>query len=221
MSHEWKRNALKCLWEYFIKIIMLVIKYSYCNNNNGMCAEQAFIVSRCIVPHDRPLALDLDQWLAESDASVPEISLFHRQSAWDRPLVKRYLAALMASKTSNYHQAKIKAVTLPHSGDWLLSLPISACGLRFNDDDIHTATGLRLEVDLCAQHECFCGTLGTADGSLGFSCRLWHGWIARHTLINDIIWRDLIKSGFPATLEPAGLVRSDKKRPDHVTLSPW
>ena len=112
-------------------------------------------------------------------------------------------------------------MTSPHSGDWLLALPISACGLRLDDEAVRIATGLRLGVDLCAQHECPCGALVTADGSHGLSCRLGHGRTARHALINDITWRGLIKAGFPATKKPVGLVRSDGKRPDGITLIAW
>src|SRR6218665_1087959 len=86
-----------------------------------------------------------------------------------------------------------------NSGDWLLALPISACGLRLDDEAVRTATKLRLGVDLCVQHECPCGTLVTG---YGLSCRLGHGRTARHALINDITWRGLIKAGFPATREP-------------------
>jgi len=187
----------------------------------GTASLQASILSLCDAPNDRPLALALEQWSAESGAPVPEISLSHKQSAWDRPLIKRDLTVLMASTTSDYHLARLKAVTSPHSGDWLLALPISASGLRLDDEAVRIATGLRLGVDLCAQHECPCGALVTADGSHGLSCRLGHGRTARHALINDITWRGLIKAGFPATKEPVGLVRSDGKRPDGITLIPW
>ena len=121
----------------------------------------------------------------------------------------------MTSITSEYHQARLKVVTSPHSGDWLLALPIIACGLRLNDEII------RIGVVLCVHHECPCGTLVTADGSHGLSCRLGHGRTALHALINDITWRGIIKAGFPATREPVSLVRSDGKCPDGVTLIPW
>src|SRR6218665_967372 len=187
----------------------------------GTASLQASILSSYNVPNDLPLVLGLEQWSAESGASVPELSLAHKQSAWDKPLTKTDLAALMTSTTSDYHQARLKAVTSPHSGDWLLALPISACGLRLDDEAVRIATGLRLGVVLCVQHECPCGTLVTADGSHGPSCCRGHGRTARHALINDITWRGLIKAGFPATREPVGLVRSDGKRPDGITLIPW
>src|SRR6218665_3835420 len=57
-----------------------------------------------------PSCLVVMQWSAESAAPVPELSLPHKQSA----LIKRDLAALMTSTTSEYHQARLKS---PHSGD--------------------------------------------------------------------------------------------------------
>ncbi|PGH37340.1 MAG: hypothetical protein CRN43_21760 [Candidatus Nephrothrix sp. EaCA] len=45
--------------------------------------------------------------------------------------------------------------------------------------------------------------------------------MARHGVINDLIHRALIKAGFPAVKEPQGLLRSDGKRPDGITLIPW
>lgn len=39
--------------------------------------------------------------------------------------------------------------------------------------------------------------------------------------MNDIIWRSLSKAGFPSIKEPQGLLRTDGKRPDGLTLIPW
>jgi len=45
--------------------------------------------------------------------------------------------------------------------------------------------------------------------------------MARHHYINDLIWRALHRATIPATKEPAGLSRTDGKRPDGLTLIPW
>ena len=42
-----------------------------------------------------------------------------------------------------------------------------------------------------------------------------------HAAINDIIHRALTSAGVPARLEPPGLLRSDGKRPDGVSVVPW
>jgi hypothetical protein len=45
--------------------------------------------------------------------------------------------------------------------------------------------------------------------------------MARHHHINDLIWHALNRAGIPSIKEPAGLSRSDGKRPDGLTLIPW
>ena len=44
--------------------------------------------------------------------------------------------------TSTVDQARLLAVSTPHSGDWLHALPLSGCGLRLDDKAIHIAVGL-------------------------------------------------------------------------------
>jgi hypothetical protein len=45
--------------------------------------------------------------------------------------------------------------------------------------------------------------------------------VVRHHALNDIIARSFSAAGIPVTKEPLGLVRSDGKRPDGLTLIPW
>ena len=42
----------------------------------------------------------------------------------------------------------------------------------------------------------------------------------RHRAFNDLIWRAVSKADIPATKVPLGLLRTDGKRPDGVTLLP-
>ena len=50
--------------------------------------------------------------------------------------------------------------------------------------------------------------------------RVHHGtW--RHSLINGILWRAIMKAEVPACKEPVGLSRYDGTRPDGATLIPW
>src|SRR6218665_32795 len=46
-------------------------------------------------------------------------------------------------------------------------------------------------------------------------------WLAIYSVIKDLVHRALIKAGFQAVKEPQGLLRSDGKRPDGITLIPW
>jgi hypothetical protein len=40
-------------------------------------------------------------------------------------------------------------------------------------------------------------------------------------MFNDVIHRALVKAGVPSIKEPAGLLRTDGKRPDGCSLIPW
>ena len=45
--------------------------------------------------------------------------------------------------------------------------------------------------------------------------------ISRYSSLNNILKRALTSSDIPSILEPAGISRSDGKRPDGLTLVPW
>jgi len=51
---------------------------------------------------------------------------------------------MIESSLSNEHEkASFLAASAPHiSGDWLLALPITACGLRLDDEAVRTAVAL-------------------------------------------------------------------------------
>ena len=66
-----------------------------------------------------------------------------------------------------------------------------------------------------------CGKLVNDLGRHGLSCKNAKGTHARHSQANDLIKRALGSARVPAILEPPGLVRSDFKRPDGLTLYPW
>src|SRR6218665_360791 len=82
------------------------------------------------------------------------------------------------------------------------SLPLTACGLRLDDEALRIAACLRLGARTCEPHICPCGGLVTADGSHGLSCGLGPGRYARHAYLNDIISRSLTLTGVPNIKEP-------------------
>jgi len=108
-----------------------------------------------------------------------------------------------------------------HSGDWLFALPIASCGLRLDDEAVRIGVGLRLGLLLCIPHQCHCGSQVDAHGLHSFVCICAPGRLARHHALNDLIAHALASAGTPVTKEPQGLLRSDGKRPNGLTLIPW
>jgi len=53
----------------------------------------------------------------------------------------------------------------PHSGDWLLALPIANCGLRLYDEAVRVS--MRIGLSLCVPHSCPCGEQVDAQGLHG------------------------------------------------------
>ena len=47
------------------------------------------------------------------------------------------------------------------------------------------------------------------------------GCLPRHAAINTIVKMSLARAQIPSTLEPSGPSRSDGKRPDGATITPW
>jgi len=144
-----------------------------------------------------------------------------RQQVWDKVSVDADVAKLKSSLPDKRQQARLLAVSAPHSGDWLHALPISSCGLRLDNETIRVAVGLRLGSKLCEVHQCPCGASVDPEGVHGLACRQSAGRTSRHHAINDLVYRALQRANIPATKEPVGLMRSDNKRPDGLTLIPW
>ena len=115
------------------------------------------------------------------------------------------------------------AAAAPHSGDWLLDFPVTSCWLWLTDEAVRVAVVLRLGCSVCVAHTCRCGVLVDAQGIHGsvLLCKQAPSKIARHQTINDVIARAITAAGVPVTKEPVGLVRTDGKRPDGLTLIPW
>ena len=113
-------------------------------------------------------------------------------------------------------------VAAPESGAWLRALPVSALGLRMDDDTVRIAVGLRLGAPTCGPHQCrHCSVEVDVFGRHSLSCKKSEGRHFRHSALNDIVKRGLSAAHIPSRLEPTGLLRSDGKRPDGVTLAPW
>ena len=108
-----------------------------------------------------------------------------------------------------------------HSGDWLLAPPITAVGLRMTNETVRIATGMRLGISICEHHLCLCEKQVESRGLHGLLCCHSAARISRHNMVNDIVWRVMQRVKIPAANKPPGLLRSNNKRPDGVTLISW
>ena len=152
---------------------------------------------------------------------MPTLTSPAKQQTWDKPIVQQELFQLMEHHTDSYDKARLLAASSKYSGDWLHAIPISSCGLRLDDEVVRIAVGLRLGINICEPHVCICGSVVDVRGSHALSCKHTSGHLTRHNHLNDIVLHSLTRTKIPATREPAGLLRSDGKRPDGLTLIPW
>jgi len=170
---------------------------------------------------DAAVDMNLSAWVDRTDQSPLEGSRACSQTQWDRSSVEKSLIILRDHCADPYHAARLLAVQSPHSGDWLHAWPITACGLRLDNEAIRIAVGLRLGSRLCDTHTCPCGTCVDTRGNHGLACRKSLGRHSRHSALNDIVYRGLLRAKIPSVKEPVGLSRDDGKRPDGTTLIPW
>ena len=92
----------------------------------------------------------VDQW------SVSGIDLLPLIQSWDCPSIEKDWASIESGLTA-IQRASFNAARSRHSGDWLLALPITSCGLKLDDEAVRVAVGI-LALKLCVPHQCRCGS---------------------------------------------------------------
>ena len=143
-----------------------------------------------------------------------------KQHFRDAPYVESSFVTLLASQPDENNQACLLAAAALNSGDWLQVLPISSCGLSL-DDAIRIVIGLRLGANFYNPHISPCGTFVNSCGTHGLSRKRGLSKLARHAVFNKLIHHALVRVIISSILKPAGLSRSDGKRPDGLTLVSW
>ena len=104
---------------------------------------------------------------------------------------------------SPLQQAGLVAARAPYSGDWLLALLITACGLRLDNEAVHIAVALKLGSEVGSPHSCRCGNMVDANGIHGLVSKNLPSHVARHHALNDCISRAFSAAGIPVKKEPA------------------
>ena len=155
-----------------------------------------------------------------NDASQPEsITL---QAEWDRPVYEAKFQSLLNKQVTPVEQARLRAVSSEHAGDWLNCIPMKGTGLKLDNTTLSTCTALRLGTNLNRPHECAnCGDFVDKFSRHGLSCPRAKGTFPRHNQCNNVVVRALISAGTLAKDEPTNLCNQDSKRPDGITFTPW
>lgn len=110
----------------------------------------------------------------------------------------------------------------PFSGKWLEALPSSHVGTMLDPTIFRMAAALRVGAPVCTPFNCSrCNAFVDSSGLHPLSCSQSQGRRSRHTEINKIIHRSLMKAGYPCILEPSGLCLDNQKRPDGQTIPHW
>ena len=176
---------------------------------------------RMQVAHDHSIDRAMDHWMTLGGITPPPAQEAGSQKVWDIEIIKVTASRLLSQAPDDYSKARLLAVSAPHAGDWLNAPPISAVGLRFSNESLRVAVGLRLGSNICAPHTCVCTAPVDARGSHGLSCARSAGRQMRHAQVNNIINRAMSRAGIAAGREPAGLMVGSNLRPDGATLIPW
>ena len=161
----------------------------------------------------------LEKWL--SSTNEQESPLDGTQKNWTQPVYNvkttHELISRMDDKRSkvfNAHQGKF-------GSQWLNVVPRKNLGLKLDDQQLRNSIGLRLGANICVAHTGHCGERVERDGLHGLSCTKNAGRFSRHATLNSLVKQTLGSFNLPSVLEPRGLYRTDRKRPDGVTMIPW
>ena len=160
-------------------------------------------------------------WQKLSTEPPPTEDNAAKQRCWDFPVIEATFNNLLL-RSEQKSRARLLACKQKESGAWLTAPPISAVGLRLDDETIRVAVGLCLGTPLCVPHPCqHCGEQVDQSATHGLSCVRSQGRNPRHAELNQFIHRTLASIKVPSTLEPQGLSHRNRCRPDGMSLIPW
>ena len=110
----------------------------------SMLASSAYLASAASTKSLGSTILGMEDWndeyknqiLSARGSTLPmgNAQALTKQSAWDRPLIDHDKAEVWSAYTDPCSRARLVAVSSPHSGDWLLTMQISSCGLCLENE---------------------------------------------------------------------------------------
>ena len=163
--------------------------------------DEMLLASSLACVEDKDVSNARATWNGLAMANEPIEAFKHIQHAWDIPIITAAYNEILARCALPVDQARLKALTTPHAGDWLHAPPLTAAGLRLPKQAIRVATGFRLGTIMCQPHICVCGTMVDARGLYSLACRKSAPHHIRHSQLNDLIWRAIKKAHISASKE--------------------
>ena len=127
-------------------------------------------------------------WAAGHESEAPEDAAACKQRVWDSIHIKSTSQRLLDNAADEEERARLLSVTTRESGAWLRALPVTALGLRMDDNTVRVAVGLRLGTRICGAHTCqHCEAEVSGLGRHSLSCKKSVGRFQRHTALIDIM----------------------------------
>ena len=96
----------------------------------------------------------LASWSEDHNNPAPQGTDSQRQKLWDAYKVSSKFDTLLESAQDVQAKARLQAASVKESEAWLNALPISALGLRMDDETMRVAVGLRLGTQLSEKFSC-------------------------------------------------------------------
>jgi len=115
---------------------------------------------------DEVLDVYLSKWQSIPCVVLPSEPLPTKQSFYDSPGITQTRQQVEESKSDATRKAQFLAASVPHSGDWLLALPVASRGIKLDDEAVRVAVALRLGLNLGAPHTCRCAQIPWRSGKL-------------------------------------------------------
>ena len=132
----------------------------------------------------------------------------------DKEQEKKRLEAMEEGDTED--MARLKSLTLPHSGDWLNVVPSSALGLHLRPQEFVMVARYRLGLSLYSQEgPCpACHRFSDALGNHAMCCGSGGERISRHNHLRDHLHDTAVAAGLGPVREARFLIpREDSRRP--------
>ena len=162
----------------------------------------------------------LTAWYELSGVDAMPVAEREAQKTWSNPVLDKLQRDIEQSLEQTLSK-RFSPTQCRYAGAWPNAIPMSPLSLKLIDGLFRCAVALRLGAKICAAHTCCCGQNVDEYGTHGLACKRNGGRFARHAFFNDFNRQSLTSFVVHFVLEPAGLSRTDVKRPDGATAIPW